>query len=260
MREVREQTGTLQPWIFCPKPNPAARVRLFCIPYAGRGASIYREWPELLGGKVELCALQLPGRENRLREAPFTRLMEAVQEAADVLQPYLNLPFALFGHSMGAVICFELARLLRRERRITPVHLFVSGRRAPQFPDRRPLMTPLPNDVFVAEICRRYNGIPREVFNDRELMELLLPTLRADVEMLETYDYQPGPLFDCPITAFGGRNDSETSLDELAGWKDQTNSQFETNVFPGDHFFLQSAATEMLEIIRRKLDSGSFSP
>jgi medium-chain acyl-[acyl-carrier-protein] hydrolase len=201
-----------------------------------------------------MCALQLPGRENRLREAPFTRLLAAVHEAADVLQPYLNLPFALFGHSLGAVLCFELARLLRREHRITPVHLFVSGRRAPQFPDPRPLMTPLSNDLFAAEICRRYNGIPREVLNDRELMTLLLPTLRADVAMLETYDYRPSQLFDCPITAFGGRNDSETSLEELAGWKEQTNVQFDTHIFPGDHFFLQSAAPEILEIIRRRLD------
>jgi surfactin synthase thioesterase subunit len=250
------ETSTLQPWIFCPRPNPAARLRLFCLPYAGRGASIYRAWPELLGDKVEMSALQLPGRENRLREAPFTRLLDSVEQLVNVLRPYLNLPFALFGHSMGAVICFELARVLRRERQIVPAHLFVSGRRAPQFPDPRPPMTSLSDELFAAEICRRYNGIPHEVLKDRELMELLLPTLRADVEMLETYDYRPGQLFDCPITAFGGRNDSETSLDELAGWKHQTNAPFESHIFAGDHFFLQSSTAEMIEIIRQKLDSA----
>ena len=250
------EPGALQPWIFCPKPNAAARLRLFCVPYAGAGASVYREWPEFLGDQVELCALQLPGRENRLREPPFTRLRQAVEEAATVLHSYQDLPIALFGHSMGAVVCFELARTLRSQNR-APVHLFASGRRSPQYPDRRPLLTSLTDESFVAEIRRRYNGIPREVLQEPELMELLLPTLRADVEMLETYDYQPGPPFEFPITTFGGRNDHETPLEELGGWRDLTSARFETNVVPGDHFFLRSAAREMLAIIRRELDSAT---
>ena len=245
--------GTLPARIFCPRPNPAARVRLFCVPYAGRGASVYRHWPDLLGDNIELCAYQLPARESRLRESPFTRLRQAVEESAGIIRSYSDVPFAFFGHSMGAVICFELARMLRTEQ-LAPVHLFVSGRQAPQFPDRRPLLTPLSDNGFVVEICRRYNGIPREVSQDNELMQLLLPALRADVEMLETYDYQPSPRFTFPITAFGGRNDSETLIEELEGWKDQTNAQFETHIFPGDHFFLQPAAREMMEIIRRHLD------
>jgi medium-chain acyl-[acyl-carrier-protein] hydrolase len=185
-------------------------------------------------------------------------LRQAVEEVAKVLHSYQDLPIALFGHSMGAVVCFELARKLRSQH-LTPVHLFVSGRRSPQYPDRRPRLTPLPNESFVAEICRRYNGIPREVLQEPELMELLLPTLRADVEMLETYDYQPGLPFEFPITAFGGLHDHETPLDELRGWKDQTSARFESNVVPGDHFFLRSAATEILAIIRRELDSAAAS-
>lgn len=246
--------GALQSWIFCPKPNASARLRLFCLPYAGAGASVYREWPEFLGDQIEVCALQFPGRENRLRDHPFTRMRQAVEEAATVLHSYQDLPIALFGHSMGAVVCFELARTLRSQHR-APVYLFVSGRRAPQFPDRRRLLTPLPDESFVAEICRRYNGIPREVLQEPELLGLLLPTLRADVEMLETYDYRPSPPFEFPITAFGGRDDHETPLDELGGWRDQTSARFETNVVPGNHFFLRSAAREMLAIIRRQLDS-----
>jgi medium-chain acyl-[acyl-carrier-protein] hydrolase len=183
-------------------------------------------------------------------------LRQAVEEAATVLHSYQDLPIALFGHSMGAVVCFELARTLRSQNR-APVHLFASGRRSPQYPDRRPLLISLTDESFVAEIRRRYNGIPREVLQEPELMELLLPTLRADVEMLETYDYQPGPPFEFPITTFGGRNDHETPLEELGGWRDLTSARFETNVVPGDHFFLRSAAREMLAIIRRELDSAT---
>lgn len=215
---------------------------------------MYRSWGELVGPQVELCALQLPGRESRLREPPFTRMTDAVQEAAAVVQPYLDIPFAFFGHSMGAVICFELARLLRSQNKVAPVHLFISARRAPQFPDQRPPLSPLRDEQFVAEICRRYNGIPGEVLKDPELMELLLPVLRADVKMLESYVYRPGPSLGCQITTFGGQEDAETPFEQLAGWREQTNARFRTNIFPGDHFFLRSAETEVLDVISRELN------
>ncbi len=214
---------------------------------------MYRGWGEPLGPQVELCALQLPGRESRLREPPFTRMAEAVHDVAEALQSYLDIPFALFGHSMGAVICFEFARLLRSQSGIAPVHLFISGRPAPQYPHRRPFLSSLRDDQFVAEIRRRYNGIPGQVLKDPELMELLLPVLRADVEMLETYEYRPGPSLGCPITAFGGREDTETPFEELTGWREQTNTRFRADVLPGDHFFVRSAEAEVLDIISRQL-------
>lgn len=214
---------------------------------------MYRGWGGPVGPQVEVCALQLPGRESRLREPPFTRMAEAVHKAAEALQSYLDIPFALFGHSMGAVICFELARLLRSQSEMAPVHLFISARPAPQYPQRRPFLSPLRDEQFVAEIRRRYNGIPGEVLQDPELMELLLPVLRADVEMLETYDYLPSPSLGCPITAFGGREDTETPFEELTGWREQTNDRFRTHVLPGDHFFVRSAETEVLDIISRQL-------
>jgi surfactin synthase thioesterase subunit len=247
------EASAIDSWIFRPRPNPAARLRLFCVPSAGLGASMYRGWGELVGPHVELCALRLPGRESRLREPPFTRMADAVQEAARALQSDLDRPFALFGHSMGAVICFELTRLLRSQSETAPVHLFVSARPAPQYPHRRPFLSPMRDEQFVAEIRRRYNGVPGEVLRDSELMGLLLPVLRADVEMLETYDYRPGPSLGCPITAFGGREDTETPLEGLTGWKEQTNAQFRSLVFPGDHFFVRSAETEVLDIISRQL-------
>lgn len=249
------QTAAPQyPYLFRPKPNPGARLRLFCVPFAGRGASVFREWPEALSDQVELSAVQLPGRESRLRERPFTRMQDAVQELLGALLPEMDRPFALFGHSMGAAICFELARALRVKNK-APAHLIVSGRRAPQYPDPRPLLTSLSDSEFVVEICRRYNGIPREVFDHPELLELLLPTLRADVELLETYEYRGAPPFAFPISALGGDNDSETSTEEIAGWKVHTVQEFSMEIFSGDHFFLQTAAPAVLRTIRSTLDA-----
>jgi medium-chain acyl-[acyl-carrier-protein] hydrolase len=155
---------------------------------------------------------------------------------------------------MGALFCFELARRLRSQCAMTPVHLFISARRAPQLPDPRPPLGPLHNEQFVAEIRRRYNGIPGEVLRDPDLMELLLPVLRADVEMLETYTYVPGSAFKCPITAFGGREDTETRFEELAAWREHTNARFQTKMFQGDHFFLQSAQAQILGTISEQLN------
>ena len=237
----------------------APRLRLFCVPCAGRGAALYRGWLELSGCEMELCAVQLPGRESRLREPPFTRMSDAVERTAEALERHLDLPFALFGHSMGAIFCFELARLLRSRYGIGPTHLFVSARRAPQFPDPRPPIHRLPDARFVAEIDRRYNGLPREVLANRELMELLLPVLRADVQMIETYAYEPGFPLDCPITAFGGLEDNDLRIEDFEGWRAHTNSHFETRFFPGDHFFVQSAPKEVLGAISRSLNlANSF--
>jgi medium-chain acyl-[acyl-carrier-protein] hydrolase len=242
------------PWIFCPRPIASPRFRLICVPFAGRGASVYREWPQLMPPDVEMCALQLPGRENRQKDRPFTRLSEAVQEAAEVLQPYLDVPYALFGHSIGALICFELARSQRRQHRPGPVHFFVSGRRAPHLPDPRPHMHPLPNEQFVAEILRRFNGIPEGVLREPDLMEMLLPMLRADVEMIETHEYEAEAALDCPITVFGGREDTEARFEELVAWRQHTSSSFQTEILPGDHFFIQSAQKQIVETVFRQLN------
>ncbi|WP_433963555.1 alpha/beta fold hydrolase [Tunturiibacter psychrotolerans] len=224
------------------------------MPCAGRGAALYRGWPEFSGSEMELCAIQLPGRESRLREAPFIRMSDAVERAAEALEPQLDLPYVLFGHSMGAILCFELARLLRSRYGVGPIHLFVSARRAPQFADPQPPLHLLRDARFIAEINRRYNGLPREVLANTELMELLLPMLRADVQMIETYAYEPGLPLDCPITAFGGVEDSGLRIEDLEGWRAHTNSRFETKLFLGDHFFVQSAPKEVLEAISRSLN------
>ena len=157
------------PWIACRKPRPQARLRLFCFPYAGGGASIFRTWPDGLPADVEVCPVQLPGRGTRLMERPFTQLSPLVEALAQALLPLLDKPFAFFGHSLGALVSFELARHLRRQYGVHPVRLFVSACRAPQIPHRdRPIHT-LPEAEFLAEL-RRLNGTPAEVLEHEELM------------------------------------------------------------------------------------------
>lgn len=229
------------PWLSCPKPNPGATVRLFCFPYSGAAASIYYPWAEMLPPNIEVCPVQLPGHGTRLREPLATRLAPQVEAVAAGLTPALDRPFAFFGHSMGALISFELARYLRRLGRPGPVHLFVSGHGAPHLPDRNPPLHGLPEPEFVAKL-RELNGTPEEVLRHEELLQLLIPVLRADFAVCETYVYQAEPPLPCPISAYGGLADGYVNREELAAWQEQTASRFSLRMFPGDHFYLNQAS------------------
>ncbi|MGH8612918.1 MAG: thioesterase II family protein [Gammaproteobacteria bacterium] len=239
-------------WLARSRPNPKARVRLFCFPYAGGGASAFHAWPQKLPTTVEVCAVHLPGRGNRFRESPFTQLSPLVQTLTDALLPHLTPPFAFFGHSMGALIGFELARQLRRQQRPSPIHLFVSGRGAPQIPPPEPPIHALPEPQFIAEL-QRFNGTPKEVIEHPELMQLLIPTLRADFAVCENYTYATDAPIDCSISAFGGLQDREVSRERLEAWRDQSRASFSLRMFPGDHFFLHTAEPALLETIAQLL-------
>lgn len=241
-------TPTNDPWVVRPRLNPKAHLRLFCFPYAGGGASVFRTWSEDLPLDVEICSVQLPGRENRLKEPLYTRVSALVETLIQVLQPYMDLPFAFFGHSVGTLVGFELARALRRENAPGPLYLSVSGRQAPQVADSYPPIHHLPEVEFIEEL-RHFNGTPELVLQHDELMALLLPTLRADFEMNETYVYEPEEPLDCPISAFGGLQDVRVSRESLAAWSVHTRSDFKVRVFPGDHFFIHSARTMVLQAL-----------
>lgn len=244
---------TTNSWIICPNPNPQARLRLFCFPYAGGGAAAYHPWAKLLPSDVELYAIRLPGRESRMREAPYVRLAPLVEDLAEVLSPYLDEPFVFFGHSMGALIAFELARHLRRQNMTQPLHLFASGHRAPQIPDPDPPLYQLPDAEFVKEMRERYNGIPQPILDSNELLQLFLPVIRSDVTILDTYHYTDEALLECPISAYGGENDPWVSYDQLDAWRDQTQSTFSLRMYPGDHFYLQSAQASLLQVLTNDL-------
>jgi len=239
-------TLTSKSWVTYPKPNPEAKLRLFCFHYAGGAALSFRSWSNNLPSTVEVCPIELPGRSFRLRETPFTDIEPLIEALAPVVLPNLTKPFAFFGHSLGALVSFELARLLRKDYNQNPLHLFVSGYRAPQLPDRHPPIRALPDAQFLQEL-RRYNGTPEAVLENAELMELLLPTLRADFSVVETYSYNPETPLDCPITAFGGLEDWKANALDLEPWREQTNSDFSVEMFPGDHFFIHSAESIVLE-------------
>ncbi len=241
MSRMRERAGAAGGrWFAVQKPARETRLRLFCFPYAGGTAQIYRAWGAGLPGTIEVCAAQIPGRGPRMNEAPYTNLAPLVEALTGAVAPLLDKPFAFFGHSMGAMIAFELARALQRERGVSPLHLFVSGRRAPQLPDDEPPTYNLPHDEFLEEL-RRLNGTPEEVLRHPEMMELLLPIIRADFSAVQTYDYRPGPPLDCPVTAFGGTEDHEVGRDDLEAWREQTSAGFSVQMFRGDHFFLHDA-------------------
>ena len=222
-------------------------MRLFCLPYAGGGASTYRTWSSHLPQSVEVCRIQLPGRENRLRDPPFTQISPLVEVLAQVIEPYLSLPYALFGHSMGAIVAFELARRIRKVYGLSATHLFVASRRAPHIFSQEAIHR-LPDASFIDEL-RRYDGIPEPLLKEKELMQLLVPTIRADFAINETYVYSPEEPLACPISAFGGLHDPNVSSDYLAPWREHTCGPFSQHMLPGNHFFLQSSKELLLQTI-----------
>lgn len=251
---IDEVSVTTNRWVVCPQPNSEARLRLFCFPYAGAGAAIYHSWGRLLSPKIEVFSIRLPGREGRLREESYIHLVPLVEDLVEALYPYFDQPFAFFGHSLGALISFEVARKARKLYGLEPVHLFVSGRRAPQLLDPDPPLRHLPDAAFIEELQRRYDGIPQVVLEDNELMNLFLPVLRVDLTVLETYQYIPEAPLGCPITAFGGQQDKRTSQPELVAWSDQTHNTFRLQFFPGGHFFLQSTQSLLFSELNKDLN------
>ncbi|MEM8676654.1 MAG: thioesterase II family protein [Cyanobacteria bacterium P01_G01_bin.67] len=244
---------TSKSWFICPKPNAKAKLRLFCFHYAGGGAASFRNWSDNLPSSVEVHFVELPGRGFRLAETAFTSLNPLVEAIADALYPLLDKPFTFFGHSMGGLLCFELTRLLRKKYSLNPIHLFVSAHRAPQLPDPDPPIYNLPDPEFLDEL-RDLEGTPEAILENTELMQLLLPTLRADFTVVDTYNYTAEPPLDYPITAFGGLQDQEVNYEELEAWQEQTTAAFSLQMLQGNHFFMHSAQSLLLEYLCQDLN------
>jgi medium-chain acyl-[acyl-carrier-protein] hydrolase len=239
-------------WIVIQNSAASPRIRLLCFPHGGGSATSFNAWREKLPGDIEVRALQLPGRGRRLSEPPQTNISHIVETLSKTLQTFGEVPIAVFGHSLGAWIAFEFARQLQ-SKTIPLLHLFVSGQSAPQLPDLEAPVRNLSDREFISEVRRRYDGLPEEVLRDGETMTLFLPALRADFAMKETYRYIDGPLLECPISCFGGREDETVSIEELAAWRDRTRA-FNLRMFPGGHFFIDSSRESVLKCVTAELE------
>jgi medium-chain acyl-[acyl-carrier-protein] hydrolase len=234
-----------------PEDSGASR-QLFCFAHAGGGPAFFRPWTAALAPEITVRRVLLPGREWRLGEPPFRHIAELVGPLCAALEPYLDQPYALFGHSMGAVVAYEVARRFSGPAGAAPACLIVSGRRSPGLASGRLRLSSLPDDEFLAEVGR-LNGIPAEVLSEPELLEMVLPPLRADFELAETYQPLPGGRLRCPVAAYMSTGDPETDYDGVLGWRETTTGEFSVRAFRGDHFYLKAGRPDVLNAVREDL-------
>jgi surfactin synthase thioesterase subunit len=223
------------PWLACRTRRPDARVRLFCFPHSGGSAGEYLRWADLLP-HVEVWGVQLPGRGARTEEAPFTRVRALVDTLVDAAA--FEPPFAFFGHSLGALVAFETARRLRDLGRAPPSWLFLSAYPAPHLPPRAKPASHLDEEGLWAAIDRMYGDMAAEIREDPELREMLLPALRADLSLVDSYQYEDGAALDCAMVITGGTQD-ELRPDSLQPWRRHTTGPFSLHLLPGGHFYLR---------------------
>ena len=247
-----EHTVPQRPWLDWIRADAEAPLRLFCFHYAGGSAAVFRPWAQAFPRGIELCAVELPGRGRLMGAPPYLRLRPLVQAVAETMLDALEpKPFAFFGHSMGALVCFELVRQLQRLALPLPQLLCVSGRRAPCYPPHTAYHT-LPDDELIARLAG-LNGTPREVLDHPELMQLMLPMIRADFGVCETYTYTSGPALPCPIVVCGGEQDPDVQSHHLDAWRAFTTAGCDVTLFTGDHFYLRPSQQGLVTHIERHL-------
>lgn len=239
-------------WFVRKKVNPQAAIRLFCLPYVGGNASIFRGWDDHLPAFAEVCAVQYPGRGARLRESAYTSMTPLLEAVSHAMMPLLDKPYILFGYSMGALLAYELSILLSRSLNRPPLKLIVAGLNAPFVQSPVSPIHDLPEEEFRNQL-RLNGGIPEELIDDEELLELMSPSLRADFSVCETYEYTQGTV-PCPIVALGGQDDEFLSEQSLTSWRSLTNADFSSKLLPGGHFFLLSHPEQLLSAIRKEIE------
>ncbi|MBO2456921.1 thioesterase II family protein [Actinomadura violacea] len=228
------------------RPGPAATARLVCLPHAGGSAPFFLPVAAALSPDVDVVAVQYPGRQDRRGEKPIDDMKELADRVHGVLRRQPELPVTLFGHSLGAVLAFEVARRMEADGR-PPVRLFASGRRAPS--SHRDERAHLSDDSIMAEV-RRLDGTASALLGDAEMMRAALPALRADYRAAETYRCPPDTVVSCPITVLTGDEDPKTTLDEANAWVKHTTGEFDLRVFTGGHFFVSTEADAVMKVLR----------
>ncbi len=227
-------------------------TRLFCFPHAGGGAAGFTSWRRQAGPGLTVCPVQPPGRAERHQHRPHDDVESYVDDLLTAAGHQFTGRYALFGHSVGALVAFRLASRLRESGAPSPVHLFVSGRAAPHLPDTRPQLRDLPIGELVPHL-RAMGGTPDLFLSDPDLLSVFLPLLRADFTVNETYRHEPGERLAIPVTAFGGDRDPRAAVAEMRAWGELTSGRFEAHTYPGGHFYLDKHVAGMLEVIRRSL-------
>ncbi|MBZ9771000.1 thioesterase II family protein [Mesorhizobium sp. CO1-1-8] len=235
-----------EPWLSGYESRPSARLRLFCFPFAGGSASAYRGWSAGLPQDVEVCPVQLPGREARYSEPAFRSIPELVPVLADVLRPMFDLPFAFYGHSLGSLIAFELAHELKSRGEEVPAGIFAAAHQAPKYP-HGPAVSRLSEPDLIAHV-EEMNPDARFSENP-SLWKLILPILRVDLALCDYYVYRRRPKLSCAITAFGGAEDSGIAEAALNAWGEETEGPFSAHVLPGGHFFVAAERERLLALI-----------
>jgi medium-chain acyl-[acyl-carrier-protein] hydrolase len=229
-----------------------SRIRLFCLPHAGGSAALFRGWSSSVPTDVEVRPIELPGRGARYREPSFTSMEPLIASLVEALSPLRDKPFAFYGHSLGGIVAFELARTLVRDHQMCPAILFVTAARAAHLPNPNPELHALSDEDFLTAL-RRYNGIPQAVLECRELLDLMLPMVRADFTLFESYRFRPGPPLPCPIAAFGGVSDPWVRRERMLPWGQLTDGGFSLSMLPGDHFFPSQEEAMLLGTISSRL-------
>lgn len=247
-------------WIMSDGPIVPSRLKLFCFPFAGGGASVLRQWAKLFPPEVQVCLIQYPGKESRILEAPVRQLMLLADAAAQALLPYIHSPYAFFGHSMGAIVAFEVSTWLRRKGFAGPDLFIASGSLAPHARRNGKTRFDLPQVELIDEL-RRLAGSPPEVLNNADLLQILFPAIRADFEAIETYrydgQYEPSA---CPMVAIGGVSDPDIGAQQLDEWNVQTTGNFHRHLVAGGHFFLLDHPQTVVDLIMSYLAQFMAEP
>jgi medium-chain acyl-[acyl-carrier-protein] hydrolase len=228
-------------------------IKLFCLPYAGGSAMVYNRWKLSINGMIQIRPVELTGRGKRFTEPYYDNLMQAVDDIYRLVKPELNGLYAFYGHSMGSLLVYELVRKINSLPHPQPVHLFLSGGSPPHIRKSDKVYHKMPEEQFKEEIFKM-GGTPREVFENKELLEIFIPLLRADYKILETYEFQPEhPVFDCGITLFNGKEDEEVTSDEIRQWQRYTKVQCPLHEYESGHFFIHDQMEDIVQIINDTL-------
>ena len=241
--------STTRNWL--PYSSTGTGTRLFCFPHAGASAAVYAGWRAVGGGDPVICPVELPGRAARGREAAHHDPETLADAVLDGLGEEFTGDYALFGHSVGALVAYLVARRIVERGGTPPRHLFVSGRAAPQLPNTRRELRALPTDDLVAEL-RVLGNFPDVLLRERSLLEMFLPLLRADLSVNEIYQHVPGPPLPIPLTVFGGLDDPRAEKSELAAWQ-ELSADSALVTYPGGHFYLENRVPEMLDVVRMRM-------